>query len=226
MKMNYLHRAGALILALALLLSFPLCVSAEENSSIAVTIDKTTLTVELEERATLVATVKKDGTEFPSATVSWSNEGVDADGKRVVRTNSRGEVVGNSVGTAIVTATYTAEDSKTYTATCTVTVTEPVVAVESVNIKNGSEDATEIVFSAVGDTATLTAAVLPADATNKAVSWSSSNTAVATVSSDGIVTAVAPGKATITATLLFGGMAPRALTRNAPRICPPMVPMA
>ncbi len=51
-----------------------------------------------------------------------------------------------------------------------------------------------------GKTTTLTATVTPADAKNKAVTWSSSNSNVATVSSTGVVTAKAAGTATITAT--------------------------
>jgi|GEM_PF-2014600 len=52
----------------------------------------------------------------------------------------------------------------------------------------------------VGGTETLVATVLPDNATNKNVTWSSSNTSVATVSSTGLVSAIAPGTATITAT--------------------------
>ncbi len=52
----------------------------------------------------------------------------------------------------------------------------------------------------VGKTATLVALVSPADATNRTVSWTTSNTSVATVSSNGVVTAVAEGSAIITAT--------------------------
>lgn len=44
----------------------------------------------------------------------------------------------------------------------------------------------------------LTATVLPENATDKRVTWSSSNTSVATVDSDGLLTGVAPGKADIT----------------------------
>jgi hypothetical protein len=55
-----------------------------------------------------------------------------------------------------------------------------------------------------GDIEELTATVQPADATNKAVSWSSSNQSVATVH-DGVVTAVAAGTATITVTTQNGG---------------------
>ncbi|MBQ1168793.1 MAG: Ig-like domain-containing protein, partial [Bacteroidales bacterium] len=56
-----------------------------------------------------------------------------------------------------------------------------------------------------GEAMPLTATVTPADATDKSVSWSSSNTYVATVSSEGLVTAVAPGIATITVTTEDGG---------------------
>ena len=46
----------------------------------------------------------------------------------------------------------------------------------------------------------LTTSVLPSNATNKAVTWSSSNTSVATVNSSGLVTVIAAGTVTITAT--------------------------
>ena len=50
----------------------------------------------------------------------------------------------------------------------------------------------------------LTATVSPANATAPAVSWSSGNTAVATVGSPGLVTGVAAGTATITVTTQDG----------------------
>ena len=69
---------------------------------------------------------------------------------------------------------------------------DATIAVTSVLLNKTS---TELV---VGGTETLTATVNPSNATNKNVTWSSSNTSVATVDSDGKVTAVAPGSATIT----------------------------
>jgi len=56
----------------------------------------------------------------------------------------------------------------------------------------------------VGETTTLTATVSPSNATNKAVTWSTSNSSVATLS-DGVVTAVSAGSARITVTTQDGG---------------------
>ena len=57
----------------------------------------------------------------------------------------------------------------------------------------------------LGDTLQLTATVSPSSATDKSVTWSSSNTSVATVNSSGLVTAVSVGSATITVTTTDGG---------------------
>ena len=58
----------------------------------------------------------------------------------------------------------------------------------------------------VGGTVTLSATATPATALDKTVTWSSSNTSVATVTDAGFVTAVAPGSATITATAHDGSL--------------------
>ena len=57
----------------------------------------------------------------------------------------------------------------------------------------------------VGGSATLVATVSPSNATNKNVEWDSSNAGVASVNSNGKVTAVGAGQATITVTTLDGG---------------------
>ena len=71
---------------------------------------------------------------------------------------------------------------------------KPVVPVQSVSLSNSSLE----MF--VGDSYTLTAEVLPANATDKSLKWSSSNSGVATVDANGTVKAVGYGKATVTAT--------------------------
>ena len=58
---------------------------------------------------------------------------------------------------------------------------------------------------AVGYDETLVATLTPSNTTYDTVTWSSSNTSVATVDSDGEVTAVAAGTAVITATTEIGG---------------------
>ena len=89
-------------------------------------------------------------------------------------------------GTATITATA-ADGSEKYD-TCTVTVTQPVTGV--------TLDQTSLTLTE-GETGTLTATVQPENATNKNVTWESSDTSVATVA-NGVVTAVGAGTATIT----------------------------
>ena len=95
-----------------------------------------------------------------------------------------------AVAAGTATITVTTEDGG-HTAQCSVVVTD--IAVTSVSLNKPSTQITK------GETETLTATVLPENATNKGIIWSSSNTGVATVS-NGTVTAVAAGSATITAT--------------------------
>lgn len=79
--------------------------------------------------------------------------------------------------------------------TIKITVTEPAVTV--VDVESVTLNKTEITLEA-GTTETLTATVLPENATDKTVTWETSNVEVATIA-NGVVTAVAKGEATITA---------------------------
>lgn len=69
--------------------------------------------------------------------------------------------------------------------------------VETVDVTSVSVSKSSVTVKA-GETATVTATVAPSNATNKSITWSSSNTSVATVSG-GVITGVAKGSATITA---------------------------
>ena len=86
----------------------------------------------------------------------------------------------------------------------------PVTQAESVTL---SETTKEL---HINDTFNLTATVLPAHAVNKAVTWTSSDTAVATVSNNGVVTAVSNGTATITASTANGKSATCIVTVSTP----------
>ena len=85
------------------------------------------------------------------------------------------------------------------TATLTVQAKPASVPVTGVKLN------TETLELFTGNTATLTATVEPDNATNKTVTWKSSDTNIATVDTDGNVTAVGAGTATITVTTADGG---------------------
>ena len=109
--------------------------------------------------------------------------------------DANGKVTAVAPGLAVIIVT-TVDGGKV--ATCAVTVTNPAVPVQSVSL-----DKTTLSLN-VGDNATLVANVLPENADDKTVTWSSSNTAVATVDANGKVTAVAAGEAVITVTTTDG----------------------
>jgi len=86
-----------------------------------------------------------------------------------------------------------------FTAIVDVTVTAPIIPVATVTL------APTTLALVVGGVGTLTPTVAPANATNRAVTWASANTQVATVNESGVVTAVAPGNTTITVRTTDGG---------------------
>lgn len=138
-------------------------------------------------------------TKGQTLTITATVAPAEADNKKVIwsSSNEAAATVTNGVVKAVASgkATITAktEDGE-FTATCAVTVTTPVTGVEL--------DKTELTLTE-GDTETLTATVVPADADNMNVTWSSSNEAIAKVA-NGVVTAVAEGNATITVTTAEG----------------------
>ena len=99
----------------------------------------------------------------------------------------------------------------------TLTVTAATVPVTGVTLNKTSTSLY------VGDTETLTATVAPANATNKAVTWTSSNPSVATVE-NGVVTAAARGTAVITATAADGSGASASCTVTVSSYLPPANP--
>lgn len=124
--------------------------------------------------------------------VSWLSSD-----EAVATVDTNGVVTAVAEGTATITVTTEDGDKSD---TCTVTVKpEDYVEVTGVTL---DKEALELI---AGQTGTLTAAVAPENATNKAVEWTSSDEAVATVDAEGTVTAVAAGTATITVKTVSGG---------------------
>lgn len=120
--------------------------------------------------------------------VKWSSSD-----DSVAKVNASGTVQGVSTGNTTITAT--AVDGGA-TATCYVTVVSKVSEVTL----NHSE-----LYLSVGDTESLIATVKPDNATNKKIKWTSSDSSVVTVDSNGKISAVNLGQATITATSEEGG---------------------
>lgn len=98
-------------------------------------------------------------------------------------------------GTARITVRDTVSGKTT---TFNVTVPMAEVPVDSVEIPGGNRTLK------AGGTLILSAQITPSNATSKAVTWSSNNASVATVSADGRVTALQAGTAIITATTPSG----------------------
>lgn len=149
-----------------------------------VTLDPTEMTIEKGKTANLTATILPKNASNQRVNWAFSEKGIVFVSGDNIGTRT---VAGVTEGTTTITATV---DGKT--ASCEVTVTPKAIPVESITLNK-----TELSL-VKGTTETLTATVLPTTATDKTVTWESSDTAVATVK-DGIVTAVAAGNATITA---------------------------
>ncbi|MDR1764039.1 MAG: Ig-like domain-containing protein [Dysgonamonadaceae bacterium] len=153
-----------------------------------VSVSPTSVTLNVGQTQALTATVTPS--DATNQNVTWSSS--DAS---VATVSSDGTVTAVAAGTA--TITVTTEDGG-YTATCTITVNQATVDVTGVTL-----DKTSISIMN-HSTAQLTATVLPDNADNKSVIWSTSDASIATVSSTGLVTAVGEGEATITVTTVSG----------------------
>jgi hypothetical protein len=123
--------------------------------------------------------------------VTWTSSATG-----VATVSSTGVVTPVSSGTTNISVT-TVDGG--FTVTCVVTVTNQPVAVTGVSVQP-----TTMNLNAGGSTGTVVATVVPANATNKNVTWSSSDPGVATVSSTGVVTSVSSGTANITVTTVDG----------------------
>ena len=174
-----------------------------------VTLDQTELTLAAGESETLTATVAPDNATNKELAWKSSDQGI-------AKVDGNGKVTALKEGTATITVT-TKDGNKT--ATCKVTVTAAKVPVTGVAL-----DQTQLELEA-GESETLTATVAPDNATDKAVTWTTSDKNIATVDKNGKVTAVKEGTATITVTTKDGSKkAECKVTVTAPPPDPPEPP--
>ncbi len=174
----------ALFAALCCLLAVSACKKDEQEVHVTgVSVSPATLSLVEGTSDQLRATVTPS--DAANKSVSWTSSAT-----AIATVDNTGKVTAVSAGTATITV-KTADGGKT--ATCAVTVTTKVIPVTGISIEEGATAEVE-----EGKTVTLTAKVQPDNATDKTVTWTSSNKAIATVA-DGVVTGVAAGQAVITA---------------------------
>jgi uncharacterized protein YjdB len=153
----------------------------------------------------LQATVKDQyGSVMAGQSVTWSTSNAAA-----ATVNPSGVVTGVAAGTATITATSSGQSG---TAAITVTAPPPPPVVTTVTVLPGSASVV------AGSTVSLQATVKDqygSVMTGQSVAWSTSNPAAATVNPSGVVTGVAAGSATITATT-SGKLGTAAITVTAP----------
>ena len=149
-----------------------------------ITLNKTTASVVKGKTVALTATVTP--TNATNKNVTWKSSNT-----KIATVDGNGKVTAVAAGTATITCTAKADKSKS--ATCKITVTNPAVKVTKLRMNKTSVDLLK------GKTVQLKVTVTPSNATNKAVTWTSSNKKIATVTSNGLVKAVGTGTVTITA---------------------------
>lgn len=149
-----------------------------------VALNKKVATINVGKTVTVKATVTP--ANAANKTLSWTSSNTK------IATVSNGVVKGVKAGRVVITAKTT--DGSNISATCTVTVKQPVTSISL------SKKATMY----TGKKLTLKAKVNPANASNKALTWKSSNTKIAKVASNGVVTGVKAGTVKITATAKDG----------------------
>ena len=153
-----------------------------------VKLNKNTLTLQVTEKENLQATVIP--TDATDQTLLWSSSY-----ETVASVNQNGEVTALKEGFAIITVATKDGNKK---ATCTVTVLAELVPVTDVTLNKTTMELQ------VTQKENLQATVVPANATDKTVTWSSSDEAVVSVNPNGEITAKTAGAATITVTTTNG----------------------
>ena len=169
---------GLLLILFVLLIA---CTGTEKEIEVtSIAISQPSAEMEIGETLTLKATVSPSKSSYDDFT--WTSTK-----PRVASVSNTGLVTAIAEGNTTITVMAGGK-----TASCSITVIKGIVAVSSISLNKKNLELVE------GDTETLWATVFPEDATDKTVSWISSDDGVATVK-DGVITAIKEGETTITA---------------------------
>lgn len=187
MTKTFFKLASALVCAATIFVS---CAKTPANVAVqSVKLDESSILLYEGDTQSLKATVLPSGAT--NTAVEWSS-----DNAAVATVSNSGMVTAVKAGEAKITVT-TVDGGKT--ATCAVTVKAKIVSVQSVSIEPASAE------MLLGEKKTLVAKVMPENASNPSVSWSSSDATIASVSQSGEVEALKTGSVTITVTTADGG---------------------
>jgi len=157
------------------------CVVTVKEPVTKVTLDYETYNLGVGKSFKLTATVSNE--TATNQKVIWTSSNT-----KIATVNQNGKVTGVAKG--YVTITAMALDGSEVEATCEVRVVNPVT---SLTLNDN------YITMFVGDSSTLKVTLRPTNATYKEVTWSSSDTSIAIVDQDGVVTGLKAGNATITA---------------------------
>ena len=146
-----------------------------------ITLNKDTIELEEDSSTLLIATIEPEDATDKSTVWTSSDD-------NVASVDQEGLVKAIKEGKASITVM-----AGSISATCQITVNKKFIAVESIELNKATLELVE------GDTETLTATVKPDEATDKTVSWSSSDSSIIKVDDEGHVTAVEVGLATVIA---------------------------
>lgn len=172
--------------------------SAPEQVAVTgMTLEKKSIEVEKGKTETINAIIAPENATRKGITWTSSNANV--------ATVTNGVVKGISAGTATITATT--KDGG-FTDTCEVTVTQ--------NAVTGIRISEKLIDLGMENKKQITATVMPDDATDKSVEWTSENPEIATVSDNGTITGKSYGRTVVTATTTDGGYTAKCVVRVKP----------
>lgn len=172
--------------------------SAPEQVAVTgMTLEKKSIEVEKGKTETINAIITPENATRKG--ITWTSSDTN------VATVTNGVVKGISAGTATITATT--KDGN-FTDTCEVTVTQ--------NAVTGIRISEKLIDLGMGYKKQITATVMPDDATDKSVEWTSENPEIAAVSDNGTITGKSYGRTVVTATTTDGGYTAKCVVRVKP----------